>query len=281
MERNGLTGPAKGCLTLGYHLAAILLASQLCFNPPQASGNTCPIHPVGISAQAIAGKPPGAIIDSVPMGVVPGSFGWLSWGGSPGTPALIQSLTPPGDSSTYVNPDDPSDAQISLGDWIHAKPGVSNSQQVRTALDALRNLEIIAPVWKDSRGQGEKAAYRVWAFARVELLDYHLPNENRITFRFLGYATCNDENLPPVIDAGPDHTLLIGETAQLNGSATDDGLPAPGNLTVWWTQTSGPVEVEFEEANNPVTTVTFVTEGVYVLRLNASDGELSSYDESP
>ncbi len=61
--------------------------------------------------------------ESIPTG----NFGLLTWTGSPGEEALVTSLTPPGDSETYVNPDDPADHEVSVGDWIHGKPGVSNS----------------------------------------------------------------------------------------------------------------------------------------------------------
>jgi hypothetical protein len=32
-------------------------------------------------------------------------------------------------------------------------------------------------------------------------------------------------NLPPVVDAGPDQTVVYPNAVTLNGSVTDDGLP--------------------------------------------------------
>jgi hypothetical protein len=67
--------------------------------------------------------------------------------------------------------------------------------------------------------------------------------------------------------------------ATLSGTVTDDGLPAPPALTITWTRTSGPGTVTFANASAASTTATFSATGVYVLRLTASDGALSAFDE--
>jgi len=51
----------------------------------------------------------------------------LTWAGSPCEPALVNSRATPGDSQTYVNPDNVTDHQISLGDWIQGRPAISNT----------------------------------------------------------------------------------------------------------------------------------------------------------
>lgn len=69
-------------------------------------------------------------------------------------------------------------------------------------------------------------------------------------------------------------------TVNLNGSATDDGLPNPPSaLTYLWTKESGPGDVTFGDATNPITTATFSLPGVYVLRLTADDSALTGFDE--
>ena len=87
-------------------------------------------------------------------------------------------------------------------------------------------------------------------------------------------------NTPPTIDAGPDQVITLPASASLNGTAIDDGLPnPPGVLTLTWSQTSGPGVATFADASAENTTVSFSTAGIYVLRLTASDGDLSSFDE--
>jgi hypothetical protein len=92
-------------------------------------------------------------------------------------------------------------------------------------------------------------------------------------------VTVSAQNQAPVVDAGPDLTVTLPATLPINGTVTDDGLPAPPNLSITWTKTSGPGTVTFTPANAAATTASFSAAGTYVLRLSASDGALSSSDE--
>lgn len=91
--------------------------------------------------------------------------------------------------------------------------------------------------------------------------------------------TVNAANQPPVVDAGADQTITLPSSATLSGSATDDGLPVGGSLTVTWSKTSGPGTVSFANPNAAGTTASFSEAGAYVLRLTASDTELTAFDE--
>ncbi|HKR11221.1 MAG TPA: PKD domain-containing protein [Pyrinomonadaceae bacterium] len=87
-------------------------------------------------------------------------------------------------------------------------------------------------------------------------------------------------NQPPTANAGADQTIsLPDDTTDLNGVVTDDGLPAGGTLSINWSKTSGPGNAAFANANSAVTTVQFSEPGSYVLRLTASDGEYTVFDE--
>jgi len=127
-----------------------------------------------------------------------GNFGWLSWSSDTGEPSLVKSLTQPGDSSTYVNPDNAADHQLVTGDWVSGRPGVSNSKAVRAQLDALKSVVIVVPVWDRAQGQGNNAAYHVSAFANIQIVSYQLATQNRITARFLGFADCGKHSNPPL-----------------------------------------------------------------------------------
>jgi hypothetical protein len=153
----------------------------------------CDLYPIAVHKETLDGVAVGDIVPDIYNGAQPGNFGWLTWAGAPNVGDLANSLTPPGDSDSYVNPEDPNDHRVSVGDWLQGSPGVGNSKQVRLALDALKRLdEIIVPVWDAVEGSGNNALYRVVAFARVRLIDYNLPGENRISAQFLGFATCPD-----------------------------------------------------------------------------------------
>lgn len=86
-------------------------------------------------------------------------------------------------------------------------------------------------------------------------------------------------NLPPLVEAGGNQTLLLSKPANLDGTVTDDGLPTPATLVTGWSKVSGPGTVTFGNAGAVDTTATFSAIGVYVLRLTASDGALQAQDE--
>ena len=74
--------------------------------------------------------------------------------------------------------------------------------------------------------------------------------------------------------------LDINDTAQLNGTVTDEGLPdPPASLTLAWVTTSGPATATFGDAGAATTTVTFSGTGGYRLGLTTNDGELESVGE--
>ncbi len=82
-------------------------------------------------------------------------------------------------------------------------------------------------------------------------------------------------NQPPVVSAGPNIAVTFPSTAQLLGTATDDGLPA-GKLSVSWSVVVAPNPVTFANQNAPSTTATFGGIGVYVLRLSANDTQYTT-----
>ena len=207
---------------------------------------TCQVYPIGLQSETLAGAYPGQMINDILSGDQPGNFGWLSWTGSPDVPTLVHSLTPPGDVQTYVNPDDPADHELNPGDWVSGKPGVSNSKQVRDALDQLETIDIDLPVWDSARGQGSHAAFHVIAFARVRVVGYSLPGQNSISVQFLGYSCGTGTATPtltltatqvstPTDTNTPTNTLSPTATSTLTATNTPTSTVAP-------TDTSTPTE---------------------------------------
>lgn len=83
-------------------------------------------------------------------------------------------------------------------------------------------------------------------------------------------------NQAPQVDAGPDQAVRLPNSADLDGTVTDDGLPdPPGAVTVTWIMQSGPGTVTFGDAHAVDTTASFSAAGSYVLKLYASDSQLS------
>ena len=167
------------------------LVGTLFIGAAAAQGQTCPSYPIAISAQMLASVPADTLITDILNGDQPENFGWLSWAGDTGEPTLATSLTAPGDSATYINPDDSTDHELSVGDWVTGISGVSNRSSMRNALDSLLGVDIIVPVFDGVRGAGDTLAYQVVGFAHVQLVDYRLPSQNRISILFLGFADCS------------------------------------------------------------------------------------------
>ncbi|MFT4511854.1 MAG: hypothetical protein ACI91B_000537 [Planctomycetota bacterium] len=84
-------------------------------------------------------------------------------------------------------------------------------------------------------------------------------------------------NSAPTVDAGPDSAVYRGALGQLDGSATDDGLPSP--LTYLWEHVGGPGNAVIQDPDALGARVSFDTNGTHVLRLTANDGLLSRSDE--
>lgn len=94
------------------------------------------------------------------------------------------------------------------------------------------------------------------------------------TFGF-SYA---DQNLAPVVSAGPDASVRVGEDLLLSGSASDDGLPS-GSLSYAWTIVSGPGNATFSAASEASCYLRLDAVGDYILRLTVDDGDKSAFDE--
>jgi len=86
-------------------------------------------------------------------------------------------------------------------------------------------------------------------------------------------------NQTPVVNAGPDQTITLPDSATLSGSATDDGIPSsPGALTYTWSKISGPGTVTFGNVHAVATTASFSASGSYSLKLTVSDSLFTGTD---
>ena len=74
----------------------------------------------------------------------------------------------------------------------------------------------------------------------------------------------------PVVDAGPDQTVVWGSPVTLAGSYTDDA--SPDSVTALWTLVSGPDGAAIADATITNTTVSFTQGGVYLFQLTVDDG---------
>ena len=87
-------------------------------------------------------------------------------------------------------------------------------------------------------------------------------------------------NFGPIVEAGPSQIIPLSGQLTLEGSIMDDGQPdPPGEVQHTWAKRSGPGAVNFTDATDLRDTVSFSEGGVYVLRLTATDGEITTIDD--
>ncbi|MBI4850186.1 MAG: hypothetical protein HY819_00010 [Acidobacteria bacterium] len=88
------------------------------------------------------------------------------------------------------------------------------------------------------------------------------------------------QNQPPIVNAGNDLTIVLPNSAMLNATVTDDGLPnPPAQVNLSWTQVAGNGVVTFSSPNAAVTQASFSATGTYTLRLTGNDSVLSASDD--
>lgn len=209
-----------------------------------APSGSCALYPIALYVGSLNAVPVNTEIVDLLNGTGPGNFGWLTWGSGQSAPTLTTSLTPPGDSHTYTNPNDPQDRRVSVGDWVRGTPGVSNSRSVRDALDQLLTTETIVPVWDTATGSGSSTRYHIVSFARVQLTDYRLPTHNRISATFLGWHACDGSPVTPT----PGPTATNTPTATVTPTNTSVPTATPTAVTPVPTNTPTPTFVPINQA---------------------------------
>jgi hypothetical protein len=155
---------------------------------------SCPLYPIAVHTSALVGEGGRSVVRNAVYGTGNGNFGWLNWTGLPLTETLVVSLTPPGDSTTYINPNNPTDHSVSVGDWVAGRSQVDDNPLAAAALSALSSSISIVPVvvWDQVTGVGDSSRYRVSGFAWIYVDSYDLGQPNTLSFRYWGPATCAD-----------------------------------------------------------------------------------------
>ncbi|WP_196158931.1 putative Ig domain-containing protein [Reinekea sp. G2M2-21] len=203
---------------LGVFPAAVLLISTVMAEPfvetPQITiePDFCSLYPITLEDTTFEGASIGEQFPALSLGTGPGNYNWLSWNGTNNAPSQEARLIPPGNSNTYVNPNDGLDNQINVGDWVQGTPGVKNSNGIRTQMDALINQHIIIPLYSSYEGSGTNLNYQVSKFAVVKLLDYKLNGKGYVSLEYVRHTRCYN-NRPvandQIIEVLEDHTIDI------------------------------------------------------------------------
>jgi PKD repeat protein len=110
---------------------------------------------------------------------------------------------------------------------------------------------------------------------RLTATDSEFTASAQVTITVLAAPTPNQA---PSISVSVDNVNLTlpANIANLTGTITDDGQPAGSTVTAQWSQVSGPAPATFSNPTSSSTKATFSVAGSYVLKLTASDSQLSN-----
>jgi len=140
---------------------------------------------------------------------------------------------------------------------------------------------IVSYVWEENSSQIATGVSPVVALsAAVHTIDLTVTDDDSATDSdSVVIAVAAPANQAPTVDAGAAINITMPANADLDGTVTDDGLPdPPAAATTTWTKVSGPGDVYFADAAAVDTRATVTVDGVYVLQLEAGDGELTTTD---
>ena len=82
-----------------------------------------------------------------------------------------------------------------------------------------------------------------------------------------------------MVNVGADQFVTLPNHASLTATLNDDGFTGIDVSPTWTNQTPAVGTVTFDDPNTTTTTAAFSAPGTYVLRLTATDGEVTGFDE--
>jgi hypothetical protein len=179
-------------------------------------------------------------------------------------------------------------------------PGSGWAFQTRTAAGALTNSNgagLVAPYWVRLVRSGTTIS----AFRSVDGIGWSGSGSTTISMTDpvqVGFAASSNSasspqvravfdnisgfpagNDAPQVNPGMAPEAVSGAVAALAGSATDDARPVGSALDLTWSLVSGPGVATFANAKSAGTSVTFSAPGSYVVRLAASDGSATAFQD--
>ncbi|WP_395789156.1 putative Ig domain-containing protein [Aquimonas sp.] len=225
----------------------------------------CPLLPVALPNAALKGLQPGQALPRLQRGSAPENFNWLSWTGSTDTTLFAYGLRPPGDSHTYISPDDLTDRKLDAGDWARVLGSNMNDPLVQTKLDALRYVDGIVPVWSASRDSAGERQVQVARFVWVRLNNFNLSGTPWIEFTYLREASC--ANRPPVFTSVPPLFASVGRSYRYQATAVD-----PDADPVSLSRLAAPAALAFDAGTGRLRwTPTAADIGIHPVSLRAAD----------
>lgn len=150
--------------------------------------------------------------------------------------------------------------------------------------DGWKPVENASPTPTYPRANLNEVAFKAVQTSKLRVVVNHADGFRTGIKEFQAFSTGEQptprENAAPQVIAFEDQDFNRPGQARLIASIKDDGLPG-GEVTSTWSMVSGPEEgtATFADPDAATTVARFSAEGEYVLRVEASDGELTTSRE--
>jgi len=178
---------------------------------------------------------------------------------------MLLTLAGPGvPSSVRAVADSPSKATVS---WNYQSQGApADGFYVERSLKPSSGFVRVATVTASSRVYHDSGLYADTGYY-YRLRAYK--NSQASNYSLIVMAVTNPLQAP-IVNAGIDQDLLLGNTSSLMAVVTTDGLRPTDIVSYKWYMVSGPGLVDFSNATGLITTAKFTVVGRYVLRFEAT-----------
>ena len=141
-------------------------------NEDETDGHMCQVYPFAVHLSTARSMFCSGVEDDLLQGShePKGGFGWLSWDGDQGSSWLSDEL-----NDLTLSATDFTDTELNVGDWISSLAGAINSNDVRVAMEDLKDKPLLLPIYDYVAGAGKNGRYHVQSFGRFEIVDFELP----------------------------------------------------------------------------------------------------------
>ena len=204
------------------------------------------------------------MVYKVQQGFGSGRFGWLVWneGINPSSATLGNSLTWPGDTLDYTNhedggiilpgqthvvrgyiePGDPTDTDLHVGDWVATSTGSLNSTPIRAIVEEHIALGRVLrlPIWSEATNGGANGAFRASGFALFRIHGYHSSQvDSWILLEFIRWdRSCGQNyNITPLTNVTIDGATFTAPNESIIFEAAIAPLDATQPVTYTWSTT--------------------------------------------
>jgi hypothetical protein len=209
-----------------FRIIIIIILSYPYFAFASNDTQTCEVYPITVPHSLVGGAANGTSFDLIQFGNAAGNHSWVTWNGDTSGAAAAISVTPPGNDSSYINPNDATDSVLGISDWVTGLSYFPTSGGTTNALDLQIGKDIIIPLWSQQSISSGLQQYQIQEFGIINLTAYKLKGKvPSISFIYKGIASCGNGSSGPVAENDNFITVAEAELSIVLSASTQTGQP--------------------------------------------------------